>query len=1202
MFRISKHCCDNFDPEIDAKMVHVNTTKKLLRYGITCVLGVLGFAAAHAQGAGNAINFPGTTAFEHVNLGDSLSNKLDTASFTVEMWINLNNSTNGDPAFIGNKDWNSGANTGFAWALYDATHIRFNFKPNGGTRRDYNMAVPKLQGNWNHIAMVVDRHGMLTGYVNGVQNGSPINISSDSVRSVDGILPVRLGQDGTGTYNYNGVSRFNGRIDEVRIWKSVRTQAEIRDNMCHKLTGSEAGLMAYYPLNETTGTTVNNNATAYATVFNGTFQNSPVRFLSSAPIGDTSVNTYPASFTGVVLAMASASHGVVTAQNIAGSMKGLHIYRIDAAPNTYGTIPNPNANSVYYGVFPADTATTGAYGLQYDYTNFPAANTYEQGIDIYKRATLDSAWAVSYAAKNTTANTLSLTGLNTTQELIIGNFMNPATCNTPTSLAATNVTTNSATLGWISGGSNHWNIEYGTGNFTQGTGTRVNNLGAITYALTGLTPNTTYKFYVQDSCANLNGSSAWAGPYTFTTLIDYSAYGSGYAMNFPGTAANEHVNLGTALSATLDTVNYTMEMWVNFAKFNDDETFIANKNWNNGANIGFAFGHSNKSGFPLNTLWFNLQPVNGIRRDWHITLPGLNLINHWNHVAVSINRKGNIAFYINGIPATVVGYAQGGTNSWTTTNMDISVDSNKSTKGTLAVRLGQDGTGTYGVKFKGGLDEVRIWKTVRTQEEIRNNMCRKVAVGDTNLIAYYRLDEPTGTVANNRATVTTGSFNGALTNNPLHVVSGAPIGDTSTYVYGTALSGTTVQLASAQNGKLIIDSLNSTYSGVQIYRLDTIPNTSFDIANLGSNKVYYGVFPIDTAAPSAGSNLAQTQSSYRLRYDYSNYSNATANSANLHLYNRAAGDVMMWTDFGAINQTATSQMIANGLQTRKEVILADFNTLSCANVTNVHTDSLVSTFARIAWTSNGNNFNVQYGPQGFALGQGIIDTVTAAKDGLDSLTGDSWYDVYVRNHCSATDSGKWVGPFTFHTPDACPAPTGLQVQYLGGDSVLISWPNNGASSWNLEWAQQGFTLGSGIAVTDLTTNSYVLTGLSSTMSFDVYLQDTCLNAGKSKWFGPVTFQANGTTPPPPPTSVGNATANSFKVYPNPAQQFINIETVANGQAATFELINVQGSVVRKVIVKENSCQMNLADLPNGLYLLKCSNGNAKQTFKIIVQK
>ena len=90
-----------------------------------------------------------------------------------------------------------------------------------------------------------------------------------------------------------------------------------------------------------------------------------------------------------------------------------------------------------------------------------------------------------------------------------------ATCNTPTMLDAKSVTDISADLEWMTGGSTTWNVEYGMTGFTKGTGTMM-TVTSNPYMLTGLTANTSYEFYVQDSCVGL-GTSAWAGPDTFMT-------------------------------------------------------------------------------------------------------------------------------------------------------------------------------------------------------------------------------------------------------------------------------------------------------------------------------------------------------------------------------------------------------------------------------------------------------------------------------------------------------------------------------------------------------------------------------------------------------------------------------------------------------------------------------------------------------------
>ncbi len=91
----------------------------------------------------------------------------------------------------------------------------------------------------------------------------------------------------------------------------------------------------------------------------------------------------------------------------------------------------------------------------------------------------------------------------------------PPSCPDPTSLSATNITSNQADLTW-NGNANMYNLEWGLSGFTQGQGTTVTGVTAP-YTLTGLSPQTTYDYYVQADCGN-GDTSNWVGPYTFTTI------------------------------------------------------------------------------------------------------------------------------------------------------------------------------------------------------------------------------------------------------------------------------------------------------------------------------------------------------------------------------------------------------------------------------------------------------------------------------------------------------------------------------------------------------------------------------------------------------------------------------------------------------------------------------------------------------------
>jgi len=116
-------------------------------------------------------------------------------------------------------------------------------------------------------------------------------------------------------------------------------------------------------------------------------------------------------------------------------------------------------------------------------------------------------------------------------------------CPKPSNLAISGLTSNSITLSWTTGGSTNWQIEYGPAGFTKGTGTVV-GVSTNPYTITGLSPNTSYDVYVQDSCGP-GDVSFWVGPVTGRTAcapvsaplletFDGSVFTPGLFFNDPG--------------------------------------------------------------------------------------------------------------------------------------------------------------------------------------------------------------------------------------------------------------------------------------------------------------------------------------------------------------------------------------------------------------------------------------------------------------------------------------------------------------------------------------------------------------------------------------------------------------------------------------------------------------------------------------------
>lgn len=99
----------------------------------------------------------------------------------------------------------------------------------------------------------------------------------------------------------------------------------------------------------------------------------------------------------------------------------------------------------------------------------------------------------------------------------------PAACAAPTALGSNTITTTSANATWT--GTGTFILEYGLTGFTPGTNATAGAGGTIIspavspQAISGLTANTAYQFYVRQDCtAGVGGYSTNAGPSAFTTL------------------------------------------------------------------------------------------------------------------------------------------------------------------------------------------------------------------------------------------------------------------------------------------------------------------------------------------------------------------------------------------------------------------------------------------------------------------------------------------------------------------------------------------------------------------------------------------------------------------------------------------------------------------------------------------------------------
>jgi len=121
-------------------------------------------------------------------------------------------------------------------------------------------------------------------------------------------------------------------------------------------------------------------------------------------------------------------------------------------------------------------------------------------------------------------------------------------CQDPSGITITNITTDSADVSWTENGTaTEWNILYGISGFDVNTeGTLINDTDTLGETLINLSDDTIYDVYVQSICST-TATSEWTGPETFTTdMLNITSENFKGFVYYPNPVQNE-LNLSSKL-------------------------------------------------------------------------------------------------------------------------------------------------------------------------------------------------------------------------------------------------------------------------------------------------------------------------------------------------------------------------------------------------------------------------------------------------------------------------------------------------------------------------------------------------------------------------------------------------------------------------------------------------------------------------------
>jgi hypothetical protein len=269
-----------------------------------CNGGSVQLTASSANSAGTALQFNGNN-YAYINR--NIQN-----DFTIEAWIKTT-----DPFNSGGSQFFEGAglmyadvggiNNDFGTSILNG---KFAFGT-GNPDITITSTTTVSTGQWFHVAAVRKQStGLIQIYVNGVLEAQT-NTGTQALNAPGQII---MGA------NVIDSRYYTGTLDEMRLWTTARSVAEIQSNMNSTVPTNTSGLVGYWRYNEGTG----NQAVDISPSNNtGTLVNNPTWVSSSAPI-QSSYTWSPAAGLNISLgAIVTASPAtttsyIVTATNASG--------------------------------------------------------------------------------------------------------------------------------------------------------------------------------------------------------------------------------------------------------------------------------------------------------------------------------------------------------------------------------------------------------------------------------------------------------------------------------------------------------------------------------------------------------------------------------------------------------------------------------------------------------------------------------------------------------------------------------------------------------------------------------------------------------------------------------------------------------------------------------------------------------------------
>ena len=238
--------------------------------------------------------------------------------------------------------------------------------------------------------------------------------------------------------------------------------------------------------------------------------------------------------------------------------------------------------------------------------------------------------------------------------------------------------------------------------------------------------------------------------------------------------------------------------------------------------------------------------------------------------------------------------------------------------------------------------------------------------------------------------------------------------------------------------------------------------------------------------------------------------------------------------------------------------------------------------------SNDNIFTVVN-----ASGTGSVFSAT-----VNNLTPHTEYTfrAFVTTASATTYGDEETFTTADYVPTPCYAPTDLDTLSVTRETITISWIDNAdANEWKVRYSTEN---GSWTVNDAFITPIHTITGLTENTTYHIQVQAVCSMDEVSDWSNTLTVVTKS-------VGLDDYLFNYIKLYPNPANDMINVECTMNDAAIeAIEVFDVYGKLIANVSAGTydysslQTTQINVSGLAAGMYFVRVTTeqGVATKSF------